>query len=123
MTRSSRPPSRPPEEAIVNALLAAGTMIGADGITAYGLDGDRVVEIMARHGRGAGGADRVARHRRGARAGAGAAFCARSARAGRSVAPAELGELSAALGRGALVPVPPASRRRAPSPPAAAPGP
>jgi len=27
-------------------------MIGADGITAYGLDGDRVVEIMARHGRG-----------------------------------------------------------------------
>ena len=40
------------EEAIVNALLTAGTMIGADGITAYGLDGDRVVEIMARHGRG-----------------------------------------------------------------------
>jgi D-aminopeptidase len=40
------------EEAIVNALLTAGTMIGADGITAYGLDGDRVVAIMARHGRG-----------------------------------------------------------------------
>jgi D-aminopeptidase len=40
------------EEAIVNALLTAGTMTGADGITAYGLDGARVVEIMARHGRG-----------------------------------------------------------------------
>ncbi len=40
------------EEAIVNALLTAGTMTGADGITAYGLDGDRVVEIMARYGRG-----------------------------------------------------------------------
>ena len=42
------------EEAIVNALLAAGTMTGADGITAHGLDGGRVVEIMARHGRGPG---------------------------------------------------------------------
>jgi D-aminopeptidase len=40
------------EEAIVNALLTAGTMTGADGITAYGLEGDRVVEIMARFGRG-----------------------------------------------------------------------
>jgi D-aminopeptidase len=40
------------EEAIVNALLTAGTMTGADGITAHGLDGDRVVEIMARYGRG-----------------------------------------------------------------------
>jgi D-aminopeptidase len=40
------------EEAIVNALLTAGTMTGADGITAHGLDGARVVEIMARHGRG-----------------------------------------------------------------------
>ena len=40
------------EEAIVNALLTAGTMVGADGITAQGLDGDRVVEIMARYGRG-----------------------------------------------------------------------
>ncbi len=40
------------EEAIVNALLTAGTMTGADGITAHGLDGERVVEIMARHGRG-----------------------------------------------------------------------
>jgi len=42
------------EEAVVNALLVAGTMTGADGITAHGLDGDRVVEIMARHGRGPG---------------------------------------------------------------------
>ena len=40
------------EEAIVNALLTAGTMTGADGITAHGLDGERVVDIMARHGRG-----------------------------------------------------------------------
>lgn len=40
------------EEAIVNALLTAGTITGADGITAHGLDGERVVEIMARHGRG-----------------------------------------------------------------------
>jgi len=40
------------EGAIVNALLVAQTMTGADGITAHGLDGDRVVEIMARHGRG-----------------------------------------------------------------------
>ena len=42
------------EEAVVNALLVAGTMTGADGITAHGLDGDRVVAIMARHGRGPG---------------------------------------------------------------------
>jgi D-aminopeptidase len=40
------------EEAIVNVLLTAGTMTGADGITAHGLDGERVVEIMARYGRG-----------------------------------------------------------------------
>jgi D-aminopeptidase len=39
------------EEAIVNALLVAETMTGADGITAHGLDGERVVEIMARYGR------------------------------------------------------------------------
>jgi D-aminopeptidase len=42
------------EEAIVNALLTAGTMTGADGITAHGLDGGRVVDIMARFGRGPG---------------------------------------------------------------------
>ena len=40
------------EEAIVNVLLTAGTMTGADGITAHGLDGERVIEIMARYGRG-----------------------------------------------------------------------
>ena len=40
------------EEAIVNALLVAPTTTGADGITAHGLDGERVVEIMARYGRG-----------------------------------------------------------------------
>ena len=40
------------EEAIVNALLCAGTMTGANGVTAHGLDPVRVVEIMARHGRG-----------------------------------------------------------------------
>jgi D-aminopeptidase len=40
------------EEAIVNALLTAGTMTGADSITAHGLDGERVIEIMARYGRG-----------------------------------------------------------------------
>jgi D-aminopeptidase len=40
------------EAAIVNALLAAGTMTGADGITAHGLDGERVVEILAQFGRG-----------------------------------------------------------------------
>ena len=40
------------EAAIVNALLVAETMTGADGVTAHGLDGERVVEIMARHGRG-----------------------------------------------------------------------
>jgi D-aminopeptidase len=40
------------EEAIVNAMLVATTMTGADGITAHGLDGERVVEIMARYGQG-----------------------------------------------------------------------
>ncbi|MGH2417726.1 MAG: P1 family peptidase, partial [Candidatus Limnocylindria bacterium] len=39
------------EEAIVNALLAAETMTGRDGITAHALDPDRLVEIMRAHGR------------------------------------------------------------------------
>ena len=39
------------EEAIVNALLAAETMTGRDGITAHALDPERVVEIMRAHGR------------------------------------------------------------------------
>src|SRR3954447_112735 len=39
------------EAAVVNALLAGRTMVGRDGITAYGLDEARLVEIMARYGR------------------------------------------------------------------------
>ena len=39
------------EEAIVNALLAAGTMTGRDGITAHALDHHRLVEVMREHGR------------------------------------------------------------------------
>jgi D-aminopeptidase len=39
------------EEAIVNALVAADTMVGRDGITAHALPHDRLVESMARHGR------------------------------------------------------------------------
>ena len=40
------------EEAIVNALVAAETMTGRDGITAHALPHDRLLEIMARYGRG-----------------------------------------------------------------------
>lgn len=40
------------EEAIVNALLAAETMTGRDGITFHALPHDRVLAIMARYGRG-----------------------------------------------------------------------
>jgi D-aminopeptidase len=40
------------EEAIVNALLAAETMTGRDGITAHALDPDRLISIMRAHGRG-----------------------------------------------------------------------
>ena len=39
------------EEAIANALLAAETMTGRDGVTAHALDHDRLVEIMRAHGR------------------------------------------------------------------------
>jgi D-aminopeptidase len=39
------------EEAIVNALVAAETMTGRDGITAYRLPHDRLVEVMRRFGR------------------------------------------------------------------------
>ena len=42
------------EEAIVNALLAADTMTGRDGITAHALDHDRLVAVMRAHGRIAG---------------------------------------------------------------------
>jgi D-aminopeptidase len=39
------------EEAILNALVAAETMTGRDGITAHALDHDRLLEVMARFGR------------------------------------------------------------------------
>jgi len=40
------------EEAIINALIAAQTTVGRDGVTAYALPHDRLLEIMARFGRG-----------------------------------------------------------------------
>jgi D-aminopeptidase len=40
------------EEAIVNALVAAETLTGRDGITAHALPHDRLAEVMATHGRG-----------------------------------------------------------------------
>ena len=40
------------EEAIINALVAAETMKGRDGITAYALPHDRLLEVMSRYGRG-----------------------------------------------------------------------
>jgi L-aminopeptidase/D-esterase-like protein len=42
------------EEAIVNALVAAETMVGRDGITAHALDHARLRTIMREHGRLAG---------------------------------------------------------------------
>ena len=39
------------EAAIVNALLAAETMVGRDGHTAYRLDHARLFEVMAQYGR------------------------------------------------------------------------
>jgi D-aminopeptidase len=42
------------EEAILNALVAADTMVGRDGITARRLDHETLVEIMTRYGRGPG---------------------------------------------------------------------
>ena len=39
------------EEAIVNALVAAETVVGRDGITAFALPHDRLREVMAAHGR------------------------------------------------------------------------
>jgi D-aminopeptidase len=39
------------EEAILNAMLAAETMVGRDGNTAHRLDPDRLIEVMARFGR------------------------------------------------------------------------
>ena len=40
------------EEAIINALVAAETMVGRDGMTAHALPHDRLLEVMARYGRG-----------------------------------------------------------------------
>jgi D-aminopeptidase len=40
------------EEAILNAMVAAETMTGRDGITAHALPHDRLVEVMTRYGRG-----------------------------------------------------------------------
>jgi L-aminopeptidase/D-esterase-like protein len=39
------------EEAVVNAMLAAGTMVGADGLRATGLPGDRLVAALRKYGR------------------------------------------------------------------------
>ncbi|MGZ8631387.1 MAG: DmpA family aminopeptidase [Actinomycetota bacterium] len=44
------------EEAILNALVAAETMTGRDGITAHRLDHTALVEIMSRYARGPGAA-------------------------------------------------------------------
>jgi D-aminopeptidase len=43
------------EEAILNALVAAQTMTGRDGITAHALPHDRLLQAMARYGRPSGG--------------------------------------------------------------------
>jgi len=40
------------EEAIVNALVAAQTTVGRDGMTAHALPHDRLLEVMTRYGRG-----------------------------------------------------------------------
>jgi D-aminopeptidase len=42
------------EEAITNALLAAGTMVGRDGLTAHALDAERLSAVMRAHRRLAG---------------------------------------------------------------------
>jgi L-aminopeptidase/D-esterase-like protein len=39
------------EEAVVNAMLVAQTMTGADGIRAFGLPGNRVVEVLKKYTR------------------------------------------------------------------------
>ena len=40
------------EEAIINALVAAQTMVGRDGMTAHALPHNRLLEVMAQYGRG-----------------------------------------------------------------------
>ena len=42
------------EEAILNALVAAETMVGRDGITAHRLGHAALVDVMTRYGRGPG---------------------------------------------------------------------
>jgi D-aminopeptidase len=42
------------EEAILNAMVSAGTMVGRDGVTAHALPHDTLVQIMTRYGRGPG---------------------------------------------------------------------
>ena len=39
------------EEAVVNAMLAAETMIGADGLRATGLSADALVQALRKYGR------------------------------------------------------------------------
>ena len=39
------------EAAILNAMLAAETMTGADGVRMHGLPGDRLVEVLRKHGK------------------------------------------------------------------------
>ncbi len=43
------------EEAILNAMLGAETMVGRDGITAHALPPERLLEVMAQYGRAADG--------------------------------------------------------------------
>jgi D-aminopeptidase len=40
------------EEAIINALVAATTLVGRDGAIAHALPHDRLMDVMVRHGRG-----------------------------------------------------------------------
>jgi D-aminopeptidase len=40
------------EAAVVNALLAAETLTGRDGITAHAIDHGRLIDVMAKYGRG-----------------------------------------------------------------------
>ena len=56
------------EAAVVNALLAAETLTGRDGITAHRLDPDRLLDVMARYGRGPRAAARGPDPRAAARA-------------------------------------------------------
>jgi len=39
------------EEAVVNAMLAADTMVGADGLRVMGLPGDRLVDVLRKYKR------------------------------------------------------------------------